>query len=215
MLKYSKLILILGGYYMSKIITIGREFGSGGRELGKRLAQELNIAYYDWEIVSEIAKRTELSEEYVQSVIEKHPMVAYPIHTGISFSPLYYNVHIGNNSAIYQEQKKLLIELAEKGDCVIVGRCADYILRDYNPFRIFVYADINSKVERCRKKGNEHEHLTDKQLIKHIKKVDKQRARYYSFYTGTVWGDKLNYDLMLNTTGVDIKEVVPHIAKML
>jgi cytidylate kinase len=214
-LKYSKLILILGGYYMSKIITIGREFGSCGRELGKRLAKELNIAYYDWEIVSEIAKRTELSEEYVQSVIEKHPMVAYPIHTGISFSPLYYNVHIGNNSAIYQEQKKLLIELAEKGDCVIVGRCADYILRDYKPFRIFVYADMKSKVERCRKNEDEHEHLTDKKLIKHIKNVDKQRARYYSFYTGNVWGDKLNYDLMLNTTGVNIEDVAPHIAKML
>jgi hypothetical protein len=74
---------------------------------------------------------------------------------------------------------------------------------------------MKSKVERCRTNEGEHEHLTDKKLIKHIKNVDKQRARYYSFYTGNVWGDKLNYDLMLNTTGVNIEDVAPHIAKML
>lgn len=200
---------------MNKIITIGREFGSGGRELGKRLAEELNFEYYDWEIVQEIAKRTSLSEDYVHSVMEKNPVVAYPIHTGISFSPAYYNLHIGNNAEIYHEQKKLLIELAEKGNCVIVGRCADYILKDYDPFRIFVYADMPSKLARCRKNENDKEHFTDKKLIRHIKKVDKQRSRYYSFYTGNVWGDKLNYDLMLNTTGLDLKDVAPHIAKML
>lgn len=200
---------------MNKIITIGREFGSGGRELGKRLAEELNIAYYDWEIVQEIAKRTELSEEYVNSIIEKQPIIAYPIHTSISFTPAYYNVHVGHNAQIFQEQKNLLIELAEKGDCVIVGRCADYILRAYNPFKIFVYADMKSKLNRCRKNEQEHEHLSDKKLIKHIKKVDKQRSRYYAFYTGNTWGDKLNYDLMLNTTGVKIEDVVPHLAKML
>lgn len=200
---------------MNKIITIGREFGSGGRELGKCLAKELNIAYYDWEIVTEIAKRTSLSEEYVKSVIEKQPIPMYPIHTGISFSPAYVDIHLHNNTAIFQEQRKLLKELAENGDCVIVGRCADFILRDYNPFRIFVYADMKSKLARCRKNEPEHEHLTDKKLIKHIKKVDKQRSRYYSFYTGLVWGDKLNYDLCINTTGMNIFEIAPHVAKML
>ncbi len=200
---------------MNKIITIGREFGSGGRELGKCLAKELNFAYYDWEIVQEIAKRTSLSEEYVKSIIERQPLVAYPIHTGISFSPAYYQTHISHNMQIFQEQEKLLKELAEKSDCVIVGRCADYILREYNPFRIFVYADMKSKLARCRKNEPQHEHLTDKKLLKHIKKIDKQRYRYYSFYTGTAWGDKLNYDLCVNTTDMDIKEIAPHIAKMI
>ena len=200
---------------MNKIITIGREFGSGGRELGKRLAEELNIAYYDWEIVQEIARRTSLSEEYVHSIIERQPITSFPIHTGISFSPAYYQLHVGHNVEIFQEQKKLLKELAEKGDCVIVGRCADYILRNYNPFRIFVYADMKSKLNRCRKNEPKHEHLTDKKLVKYIKKIDKQRSRYYTFYTGLVWGDKLNYDLCVNTTDMNIEDVVPHIAKML
>lgn len=200
---------------MNKIITIGREFGSGGRELGKRLAEELNIAYYDWEIIEEIAKRTDLSKEYVDSVIEQQPTASFTIHTGVSFSPLYYSVHIGNSAVIFQEKKKLLTELAEKGDCVIVGRCADYVLRDYKPFRIFVYADMKSKLARCRKNEKDNLSLSNKKLIRHIKKVDKQRSRYYSFYTGKTWGDKLNYDLCVNTTEVNIEEIVPHIAKML
>lgn len=215
MLKYKYKNANLRGRIMNKIITIGREFGSGGRELGKRLAKELNIAYYDWEIIEEIAKRTSLSEEYVNSIIEQHPSSSFAIHTGVSFSPLYYSVHVGNSAAVFEAKQKLLVELAEKGDCVIVGRCADYILRDYKPFKIFVYADMKSKLARCKKNQKENEALSDKKLIRHIKKVDKQRSRYYSFYTGKTWGDKLNYDLCVNTTEVNIEEIVPHIAKML
>ena len=200
---------------MNKIITIGREFGSGGRELGKRLAEELGFAYYDWEIVTEIAKRTSLSEEYVKSIIEHRPILSFPIHTGKSFTSLYYDIHTYHNTSVYQEQRKLLKEFAEKSDCVIVGRCADYILKEYNPYRIFVYADTDSKVARCRLNGAEHKHLTDKQLKKHIKKVDKHRSKYYTFYTGQKWGDKLHYDLCVNTTGIKIEDIVPHIAKML
>lgn len=200
---------------MNKIITIGREFGSGGRELGKRLADELGFAYYDWEIVSEIAKRTSLSEEYVKSIIEHKPIISYPIHTGRSFTSLYYDVHADHNTSVYQEQKKLLKELAEKSDCVIVGRCADYILKDYNPYRIFVYADMESKMERCRQKGETDKNLSDKKLKRYIKKIDKHRSKYYAFYTGLNWGDKLNYDLCINTTGINISDVIPHIAKML
>lgn len=200
---------------MNKIITIGREFGSGGRELGKKLAEELGIAYYDWEIVEEIARRTKLSEEYVQSVIEHQPVISYPIHTGRSFTAFYFDIHTASNSTVYQEKRKLLKELAEKSDCVIVGRCADYILRDYNPYKIFVYADMPSKLDRCRKNEPKNENLTDKQLMKKIKKVDKHRAKYYSFYTGQEWGNKLNYNLCVNTTNVNIEEIVPHIAKML
>ena len=200
---------------MGRIITIGREFGSGGRELGKRLADELKVNYYDWEIVQEIAKRTKLSEEYVHSVIEKDPLATFPIHTGVSFSPAYYSLHVGQNAQIFEEQNRLLKELAEKGDCIIVGRCADYILREYKPFRIFVYADMESKMARCRKNEKGQEQLNDKKLKRYIKKIDKQRSRYYSFYTGKTWGNKLNYDLCVNTTGMNIKEIAPHIAKML
>ncbi len=205
---------LIKGANMNKIITIGREFGSGGREFGKKLAEQLGFAYYDWEIVEEIAKRTELSEEYVKGVLERRPVITYPIHTAISFTSTYYDAHF-HDATIYNAQKAVLIELAEKSNCVIVGRCADYILRNFNPFRIFVYADIKSKLARCKKNEKNIEFKNDKKFMRHIKKVDRERARYYSFYTGREWGNKLNYDLCINTTDVNIDDVVPHVAKML
>lgn len=198
---------------MARIITVGREFGSGGRELGKRLADELGVAYYDNEIITEIAKRTNLAEEYVQHVMENGPSAVMPITTGRTFymglDPL-----AEQNNAIYREQSCLVKELAEKSDCVIVGRSADYILRDKDPFRLFVYADIESRMERCRKRASEQEHLTDKELRRQIQNVDKKRKKYYEFFTGQTWGERLNYDLCINTSRACIKDVVSAIAKM-
>ncbi len=198
---------------MARIITVGREFGSGGRELGKRLADELGVAYYDNEIITEIAKRTNLAEEYVQHVMENGPSAVMPITTGRTFymglDPL-----AEQNNAIYREQSCLVKELAEKSDCVIVGRSADYILRDKDPFRLFVYADIESRMERCRKRAPEQEHLTDKELRRQIQNVDKKRKKYYEFFTGQTWGERLNYDLCINTSRACIKDVVSAIAKM-
>lgn len=198
---------------MKKIITIGREFGSGGRELGRRLAEELQIAYYDEEIIQEIARSTELSEHYVQQVLEKRPYPLFPITIGRSFYPTEGFVQEQTQS-VYKEQSRIIREMAERSDCVIVGRCADYILADYKPFRIFVYADMESKMARCRAKGPEHEHFSDRELRQHIQKVDKNRAAYYEFYTGQGWGDKLHYDLCVNTTNAEIKTMVPILAKM-
>ena len=104
--------------------------------------------------------------------------------------------------------------MASKSDCVIVGRCADYILQEYRPFRIFVYADMASKIKRCREKGPEEEALYEKELRQKISGMDKKRAKYYAFYTGHAWGDKLNFDLCVNTTQTVIKEIVPAIAKL-
>ena len=198
---------------MNKIITIGREFGSGGRELGRRLAEELQIAYYDEEIIQEIARSTDLSEHYVQQVLEKRPYPLFPITIGRSFYPAEGYVQ-DQTQSVYKEQSRIIREMAERSDCVIVGRCADYILADYKPFRIFVYADMASKMARCRAKGPEHEHFSDKELRQHIQKVDKNRAAYYEFYTGQSWGDKLHYDLCVNTTNAEIKTMVPILAKM-
>lgn len=198
---------------MAKIITIGREFGSGGREVGKRLADELEVAYYDNEIITEIAKRTKLDEGYVQHVMENSPTTLMPITIGKTF---YMGVDpiMEQNNAIYREQSMLVQELAEKSDCVIVGRSADYILREKNPFRLFVYADLPSRVERCRKRAPEQENFTDKELKRHIQEVDRKRGKYYQFFTGQTWGDKLNYDLCINTSKTSIEEVVSAIAKM-
>lgn len=103
--------------------------------------------------------------------------------------------------------------MAEKSDCVIVGRCADYILKEENPFRIFVYADLDARVKRCVRR--EENDLSEKEIKKQIKAVDKNRAQFYNYFVGEKWGDKKNYDLCINTTNLDIKEVVESLSKML
>lgn len=195
---------------MNKIITIGREFGSGGRELGKRIAEALGIAYYDKEIINEIAKKTDLAYEYVHQIIEKKPIIYYPITIGNTLNTYSHTVNT-ISAQVYAEQKNVIKELASKSSCVIVGRCADYILKDMNPYRIFVYADMESRMKRCRDKGEVDEKLSDKKLKKMIKGVDKQRKQYYEFYTASDWGNKLNYDICVNTSGKSIKEIVEEI----
>ena len=198
---------------MNRIITIGREFGSGGRELGRRLSEALGIAYYDQEIVSEIARRTEMSEQYVQSIVENRPSFSFPIHIGRSFCPM-PSPALEQSLAVYQEQSRIITEMAQKSDCVIVGRCGDYILRAFEPFRIFVYADLESRMERCRAKAPEDEKMTDRELKQHILGIDRKRAKYYEFYTGHKWGDRLNFDLCINTSRTVIKEIVPVLARL-
>ena len=198
---------------MNKIITIGREFGSGGRELGRRLARELGFDYYDKEILTEIAKHTSLSEEYVQQVVENQPRQLFPITVGRSF--LYVDTQpLQQASTVFQAQQEIIREMAERSDCVIVGRCADYILRDKKPFRIFVYADMQSRIDRCRSRAPEGENMTDKEYKQQITSMDKSRARYYDFYTDMKWGDKLNYELCINTTNQDIPTLVEFLARI-
>ena len=185
---------------MNRIITIGREFGSGGRELARHIAGITGFAYYDREIISEIAKRTSLSEKYIQNVAEHKPVIPFPIHTGRTF----WAVIPDYGQDVQKEQHAIIRELAEKSDCVIVGRGADYILRDSNPYRIFVYSDNDSKLKRCRENSsNDYDkgaELTDKELSRRIVQINESRADYYEFYTGQEWGLKSNYDLCVNTS---------------
>ncbi len=198
---------------MNKIITISREFGSGGRELGKRLAEELHVAYYDREIVTAIAHRSDLAEDYVGQILENRIMTYYPITVASSFAamPPTDTLQYVNHS-IYSAQNDIILELGQKSDCVIVGRCADYILEDHRPFNIFVYADMASRIARCRAKGGKDAELSERELQKKIQSIDKSRAQYYRFYTGRTWGDRYNYDLCINTSGRDIGELAKAIA---
>lgn len=199
---------------MNKIITIGREFGSGGRELGRRLAEELGFEYYDKEIITAIAKKTSMSQEYVQEVLEGKPHHLYPITIGQSMF-IADNFYIQQEQSIYLAQSEIIRELAQKSNCVIVGRCADFILQDLKPFRIFVYADIESRIARCMARNSDAEkHLTEKEMKKQILSIDKNRAKYYEYYTGNKWGDKNNYDLCINTTGFVIKDIASVISKI-
>lgn len=199
---------------MSRIITVGREFGSGGREFGMRLSEILGIAYYDQEIIQEIVNQTALSEQYVRNIVEQKPIVSFPIHAGRTFR-MVGNPMMEQSRMVYQKQCQIIREMAEKSDCIIVGRCADYILRERKPYRIFLYADMESKMKRCRMNEPEHENLTDKELQKKIREVDKQRARYYDFYTGQAWGVRIHYDLCINSTNWAIKDIAEAVAKLL
>lgn len=198
---------------MNRIITISREFGSGGREFGRRLSENLGFAYYDQEIVQEIAKRTELSEKYVQQVMTHRPITSYPIHIGRSFRMM-ADPNMDQSQTIFREQCTILKEIAAKSDCVIVGRCADYILQEEDPFRVFVYADMPSKVKRCREKNYEKEELTDRELERRINAVNRRRAEYYEYYTGQKWGDRIHYDLCINTTQGTVKGIAAAVARL-
>lgn len=199
---------------MNRIITIGREFGSGGREVGKRLAEKLGFAYYDKEIIEEISKRTNLATDYVKQIVEKRPIVYYPITIGMTLHNDYSDVMISNQTSIISELSNTLNDMADTSDCVIVGRCADSLLRNKNPLRIFVYGELEDKIARCRLKAPENENLSDKELVKMLTKVDKNRAKYYENMTGNRWGAKENYDLCINTSSIDIKDACSMIAAL-
>lgn len=192
------------------IITISREFGSGGREVGKRLADELGLAYYDREIITELARETGLTEEYIKNISEKGNY-SYPFHFAKSFAV--YSGLQSNQTEIMIAQQKILKEIAKKGNCVIVGRGANVILKDYNPMNIFVYADMESKINRCRRKATENENLTDRELENKIIQIDKDRRKYNSIISNQEWGDKRNYHLCINTSGIEIKNVISSIAE--
>lgn len=196
------------------IITIGREFGSGGRELGKRLADELHVPYYDKEILEEVKNRSPYGMSYIEEVSEKRPYSIPTLHFGNSF--LYYkDVALEQNIDVHSLQNDILKELATKSSCIIIGRGADYTLRELNPFNIFVYADMDSKVKRCKERLKEGEEVTDKELIKDIKNTDKKRKNFYEFYTGKKWGDKSSYHLMVNSSNVNIKDMSKCIADLI
>jgi len=195
-----------------KIVTISREFGSGGRELGKRLAQELGWAYYDREIISAIAENSAMAEEYVEQVMEKGIYAGYPITVRRTFSAI--PTLQQNNLRVLVEQHKVIKALAQRGkNCVIVGRGADVLLREYSPLNLFVYADLDSKLSRCRARAQEGEDLTDRVLERKIKQVDNGRAKYRQLLTDSKWGRKESYHLCINTTDLSIKELTPWIAE--
>ncbi len=196
-----------------RIITISRELGSGGRELGKRLADYLRYSYYDREIITTVAKQQGMDEGFVEKKLNSgfHNSFAFTFRN--SFSGVYSSQ---NTSAhLLVAEKKVVLSIAEKGeDCVIVGRNADVILKQYNPYNIFVYADMQAKILRCQQRANPSEKLSEKEIEKNIKYIDQQREKTREIITDSKWGDKQNYHLTVNTTGLEIKELVPAISEL-
>ena len=180
----------------NRIITISREFGSGGRTIGKRVAEELGIPCYDSELLQKIAEESGFNPQYVADAGEYAA-------GGFLSSALSSRVNGRNNADyLWTIQYKIISELAEKGPCVIVGRCADYILRDKaDCLRVFVHADMKFRAERIVREYGEREESPEQRL----KDKDKRRAAYHRFYTDMKWGHAQNYDITLNsgTLGID------------
>ena len=194
-----------------KIITISREFGSGGRELGKMIAEKLGIAYYDREIITAIAKNQELEEEFVANMIDRDLWKTIPLKFHNSFDKV--NTAEITQQDLLKEEQRVLEEIAAKGkDCVIVGRHADYRLKDYKPFRIFVCADLDARIDNCLLYEETGGADTIKKIAKNIQKIDKTRARNTAIVTGIEWGNPANYELTINTTNWDLDVLAPSVA---
>ena len=194
-----------------RIITVSREFGSGGRELGKRLADLLGFDYYDSEIIAAVAQKSGMDAQYVANTLQDHGWRSQPISFRGTLSSTAYLQASGIQLLL--DQKKVLEEIAGLGkDCVIVGRNADLILREYRPFNVFVCAGTEAKLRRCRERAREGENLSDKELLRRMKQIDKNRARTRELLSGPDWGARACYHLTVNTTGWEIKELAPAVA---
>ncbi len=188
-----------------KIITIGREFGSGGRELGKRLADAIGVPCYDKEIINEIAKLKGVTSEHVKHITQSDIRTIYTGTIGRTlYSPIYHNQTAVD---ILSSQTEVIKRLASESDCVIVGRQADTLLADMKPLNFFVYADKEAKLKRCMARAEEGE--TEKEILKKMKKIDKIRAANRRIIGEKEWGARENYHLCINTSGVEIKALVP------
>ena len=187
-----------------RIITISREFGSGGRFIGEEVAKKLGIAYYDKNIINEIAEKSGLSPEYVQKNAELSPEY---IQENAELSPkkgLFAYAFAGRDvtgksveDLVYEAQRKVILELAEKESCVIIGRNADYILKDRDDvLNVFIHGDTPEKIQRIR----QIYHVSEKDAVKMMEDTDKRRMTNYNFYTEQKWGKASNYTLCLNTS---------------
>ena len=180
------------------VITIGRQYGSGGREVGRRLASRLEIPYYDKEILSEASKDSGIREELFEDHDEKPTRsFLYSLVTGVQThgnpSTMYMDMPL--NHRIFLAQFDTIRRLAGNGPCVVVGRCADYVLRDEkNVVNVFLKADMEHRIQRAIERGAEPSRAQDI-----VKRRDKERASYYNYYATTTWGDVNNYDLCLDT----------------
>lgn len=196
---------------MNKIITVSREFGSGGRELGKRLADALEIPCYDHEIIEMIADHHGFDKNYVAHISEKDIRAAYPLTIGHRFTPAPLVINMSVQVAVTQQ--KIIKQFANQGSCVIVGRCADVILCEMHPMNLFVYADQPSKLSRCAQRMPEGENLSPSELLRKMRQIDKDRAAYRGLFTDISWGQKEGYHLCINTSGHEIKSLIPPLAE--
>lgn len=189
------------------IITIGRQFGSGGREIGKKLSELLGIAYYDKELMALAAKESGLCKELFEKADERvSGNLSYAFSLGYSYMGAYapYN-DILSNDGLFKLQSDAIRSLAEKQACVLVGRCADYILRnDPDCISVFIHNTMENRIKRIM----QDDQVSEREAREQIASIDKSRASYYNYYTNKAWGVASSYNLSVDASVLGIDETV-------
>ena len=180
---------------MNKIITVSRQFGSGGRTIAREVARRLNIPCYDHELIEKVQKDSGFTKEYINENGESSPTGILNTMFGTSFG----------RDLVWTSQCKVIRRLAKEGPCVVVGRCADFVLRDKAELlKVFIHADIKNRVERVMSTLNESRTASEKR----IKEWDKRKSAYYRYYTDMEWGVATNYDITLDSGKLGIDKCV-------
>jgi len=192
------------------IITIARQYGSGGRAIGELVAKELDVPFYDQNLITLAAEKSDLCHEAAAEADERNAnSLLYTLamgSTAMLHSP-HYNMPI--NDKLFLVQSDIIKEAAQKGSCVIVGRCADYVLRERKDVvRVFVHADANVRAKHVAERNG----ITESEAFSLISKTDRRRANYYNFYTGKRWGETNNYDLCIDSGNIGIENTAKLIA---
>jgi cytidylate kinase len=191
----------------NKIITISREFGSGGRTIGRQLASKLGITCYDAELIEKIAKESGFAQKYIAERSEDSTAKGW---LSYALSGRDFNGHSYQDD-LYAIQHKIITEIAEKESCVIIGRCADYILKDRTDcLHVFIHADMESRAKRIVEQYGERNDSPQKRL----RDKDKRRAAYYQFYTDMKWGDVRNYHITLDSSKLGFDKCVAILADL-
>lgn len=182
------------------IITIGRQHGSSGREIARLLAEKLNYKCYDKEIVDEAANHSDFSRDLIDAFDEKR-MSAFILHAG----GYGLNENFRLNMQVVSAQFEAMRNIAEKGNCIFVGRCADYILRDHDDLiSVFILGDMDERLKCLERRQG----LDEVEARKKIKEVDKDRSSFYRYYSDQTWGDAQNYDMCINSSKLGVEGTV-------
>ena len=194
---------------MKNIVTISREYGSGGYEVGRRVAERMNYKFYDKELIAHIADKFLIPESFVAATEETELKKKNIFH---EVFPVFTRTENENADYIFREQGKFIVQLVEEGNCVIAGRRADYYLRDNpNALHLFFYADQDFKVKRIC----ETENLSEDEAVKKIADMDRRRRTSYEYVTGRTWGDMHNYDRLICTSTLGLDKCVEEILTLL
>ena len=183
------------------VIAIGRQFGCGGREIGQLIAKGLGVAYYDKELLSEAAKSSGVNEDFFEAADERSPRFfssLWSFNLGYNTGAYFIGDTPLSDDSIYRAQSEVMTQLSDRGPCAIVGRTADYLLRDHcKVVSVFVHSSIEDRVQRIMSRGDAK---TEKEAREKAEKKNKLRAEYYNFYTDKKWGDAASYDLSIDAS---------------